>query len=401
MNYKRVKLIKLKIVICAIFLLQFGCKKDDKGKEQTEIPNPMTSKNGWELVKHTPEFHTYTSGIRSLDLVKEHSEGIDILYSTIFNFQDLQFVNVRWRAYHNDEHIVRKVKLTEYSLDYLNRAIPSTLLDVYSKGLGENDLFAMYEQRYEPGGGRLFYKFKYFNVKTIQNSISEFAPNENVSSLFRIGKANPQHPFVSGGYTQQFNESIPIYNSSFAAAPKGKELVMLSVNNTDNLLTISESTNKNVLQKISAQDVLVRPVVIKNIFDLSQFTNSNSQNEVILSKFFSDNNYLYVFLGLNNKKHRFFKINLKNYTLTSDNESMYEQIDLVGIKNIILLEDRPGQLLSMEKDGIYLIANNSKTFVASPSIKVGSTGTTVYYSNGKIWQVLFDENGAYLISKAI
>jgi hypothetical protein len=80
---------------------------------------------------------------------------------------------------------------------------------------------------------------------------------------------------------------------------------------------------------------------------------------------------------------------------------MYELIDLEGFKNIILLNDRPGEILSMEKDGIYHIANNRKTFIASPSVKVGSSGTTVYYSNGKIWQVLFDENGSYLISRTL
>lgn len=395
-----------KVLSLVLLALLFStCKKENSKNEELGIPNPMTSSNGWKLVKHSPEFYTLTLGTRTLDMVKEHNDGIDILYSTVYALQDLKAINVRWRAYHSKDHDVKKVVVTQYSLDYLNRPIASKLLDVYSSGLGENDLFAVNEQKSELSGGRILFDYSYYNVKSLKSSIEAFVPIENTTyNSGGIGSAKKELPFVSNGLLiKQFNSQYPIYNpvaNMLAGAPKGKEIVMFGTG-ANNKIYVFESTDKVVSQVISSKNELVRPVVIKHVWDISQFTQNSTQNDVIVSKFFYDKQYLYIFMGLSNKKHRFFKINLDNYTISSENESMYETIDLDGYKNILLLEDRPGQILSMEKDGIYLIANNTKTFIPSPSIQVGSTGTSVYYSNGKIWQVLFDENGAYLISKTI
>ena len=382
-----------------------ACSKEKKSNKIADVPTPMTDSKGWKLVKHSAEFYTLSAGTKTLDVVKEHSTGIDILYSSIFATADLQKINVRWRAYHDKAHDVKKVLLTGYSLDYLNRPIASTLLNAYSAGMGENELYAVNEQKIEPGGGRLLFDYYYFNVRSFMSTISSISPHEStMNSTGGIGVANPQFPFSTNGLLiKQFNNPVPIYNysaSCLAAAPKGDELVMFGTG-ANNAIVVFESSNKLVSQVISAKNEIVRPTITKTVLDIAKITQASTQNTVIVSKFFSDNQYLYVFLGLQNKKHRFFKISLQDYTVKSENESMYEQIDLEGFKNIILLNDRPGEILSMEKDGIYHIANNRKTFIASPSIKVGSSGTTVYYGNGKIWQVLFDENGSYLISRAI
>lgn len=388
-----------------LLLVLTACYKEKKSGNDPAVPTPMTDSKGWKLVKHSPEFYTLSAGTKTLDLVKEHSNGIDILYSSIFAFQDLQKINVRWRAYHDKAHDVKKVVVTSYSLDYLNRPVASKLLDVYSAGMGENELFAVNEQKIEPGAGRLLFEYYYYNVRSFSSNIGNIAPHESTTnSNGGIGGANPKFPFSNNGLLiKQYNNPTPIYNYSatlLGAAPKGDELLMFG-KGAGNAAVVFESTNKKVTQVISAKNEIVRPTVTRTVVDLSKITQTATQNNVLVSRFFSDNQYLYVFLGLQNKKHRFFRISINDYTVSSLNESMYEQIDLDGFKNIILLNDRPGEILSMEKDGIYHIANNRKTFIASPSIKVGSSGTTVYYSNGKIWQVLFDENGSYLISRAI
>lgn len=394
-----------KALLPFILIAFFSCKKEEKKTETLQISSPIVQSNGWQLEKYSPEFYTLSAGVRTLDLVKEHSNGIDILYSSIFHLQDLQSINVRWRAYHSKDHDVKKVFVTDYSLDYANRPVPSKLLDAYSKGLGEYDLLAVSELGTEPGASRFIYEYNYFNVLSLRNSIFRFKPNEYIIDRSGgIGSADPKVAFANNNIlTQQFNNPIPIYavgNVCLGAASKGKELVMFG-KGVGNELSVYESTNKQISQVISAKNEIVRPVVIKNVFDLSKLTKTDIQNSIVASKFFSDENFLYVFLGLKNKKHRFIKINLSNYTLSSINESLYEKIDLEGYKNLILLNDRPGEMLSMEKDGIYHLAGNTKTIIASAQIKVGSTGTTVYYSNGKIWQVLFDENGSYLISKSL
>ncbi|MDP2176746.1 MAG: hypothetical protein Q8K70_12625 [Bacteroidota bacterium] len=388
-----------------------SCKKEKSNNNALDIPNPMVDKRGWNLVKHSPEFYFLKSSDNinvpiTLDLVKEHDEGIDILYSSIFNFAtEYRKINVRWKAYHNKEHDVKKVEVTGHSIAFLGRVVPSKTLDVYSTGMGESDLFAINEQEIELSS-RTRFEYSYFNVRSSRNNLDEFKPHESTTfSSGGIASANPNHPFSANGFlVKQFKNPTPIYNysiSAFAAAPKGNELVMFGFG-PNNTINIIESTNKLVYQVISSQGVLVRPTVVKNVFDISEITKTTDQNDVVISKFFYDEHFLYVFLGLSNKKHRFLKINLANYTLSSENESMYEQMDLSpGFKNVLMLNDRPGEMLSMEKDGIYHISKGTKTFIPSASVKVGTSGTTAYYSNGKIWQILFDENGAYLINRTI
>lgn len=393
----------------------FSCKKEKTSNNDLDIPNPMVDKKGWNLVKHSTEFFYLKSpDIEipiTLDLVQEHPDGIDILYNSIFNFQfDVRAINTRWRAYHNKDNDVIKVVINErVNQDFLGRPIFSSLVTAYSTGMGNSDLYAItqIDKRANTSTDGPYYQYDYFNVKTFKENInSTWFKFKSTQVQNGIASANPKLPFVCNGMNARvFNNTKNIYFidgfiNIIAAAPKGNQLVMLAIK--DSLLYVLESTNKIFMHSSGSYGEEVNAVIIKNVYNLYEITNNKDQNFIDINKYFYNDQNLFVFLGLRNQKHRLLKIDLNNYTLKSEHESLYEQMDLnPGFKNVLMLNDRPGEMLSMEKDGIYHISKSTKTFIPSPSLKLGTSGTTAYYSNGKIWQILFDEKGAYLINKTL
>jgi hypothetical protein len=401
----------MKIVIKILILLTIisACKKEKQSNKDLDIPNPMTDKKGWNLVKYSPEFYYLKSFFPipiTLDLVKEHADGIDIMYNSVYEL-DGKSVNVRWRAFHNKENDVNKVQVVGIARLDGQTPIMSTLVSSYSRGMGDNDLFAITQIDKRVPNGSPSYEYDYFSVKILKNTLnSTWFKFLSTQTDEGVASANPQQPFVCNGMNARvFNNPKNIYAmgdflSVIAAAPKGNQLVMLAI--ADTLLYVLESSKSVYYHSSGNYGEEVNAVTIKNVFNLNQLTGQKSQNFIDVSKCFFNDQNLYVFLGMRHQKHRLLKIDLNNYTLKSENESLYEKMDLTpGFKNIIMLDDRPGEMLSMEKDGIYHLAGNSKTFIPSPSIKVGSTGTSVYYSAGKVWQVLFDEKGAYLINRKL
>lgn len=391
------------IVLFAILCFS-SCKKEEINNNSIDIPNPMTDKKGWELVKHSPEFEILTAKNQfdvvkiTLELVKEHADGIDILYtSTRKEETSNRKKNIRWRAYHNNDYEVNEV------------VFPEVLISSYSAGLGSGDLYAIaqIDKRANKITDPPYYQYDYLKLRTFQENIhSVWFQFKNTQSTIAIGSANPQNPFVCNGLNARiFKNSKSIYNwggGMFiqAAAPKANQLVMLALG--DSSLYVLESNKNTYMHSSGSYGEEVNPVIIKNVYSFNKVISDKDQNFVEIIRHFYTDQHLYVFLGLRNQEHRLLKIDLNNYTLKSENESLYEKMDLTfGFKNVILLEDRPGEVLSMESDGIYHLAGNKKTFIPSPQIKVGSSGSTVFYSNGKVWQVLFDANGSYLISKTL
>lgn len=405
---------KYNVIFIFICIIVFSCKKE-KTNNALDIPNPMVDKKGWNLVKHSAEFFYIKSPDVevpiTLDLVKEHPEGIDILYNSIFQASsDIKYANVRWRAFNNQDHDVSKVMITQnINRDPIGRPVLSTLVDAYSAGMGSKDLFVItqIDKRANTYTDPAYYQYDFFNASTfkvdINNTWFKFKSTQVQNG---IASANPKLPFVCNGMNARvFNNTKNIYFidgfiNIVAAAPKGNQLVMLAIK--DSLLYVLESTNKIFMHSSGSYGEEVNAVIIKNIYNLHKITKTKDQNFIDITKYYFNDQNLYVFLGLRNQKHRLLKIDLNNYILKSEHESLYEQMDLnPGFKNVLMLNDRPGEMLSMEKDGIYHIAKSTKTFIPSPSVKVGSSGTTAYYSNGKIWQILFDEKGAYLINKTL
>ncbi len=402
----------LTLLLCAILGL-FACKKNSSNSGELEVANPITEKKGWSLVKYSPEFFTYANDpivINKLELVKEHSTGIDILYSSMMEFQrDAQFINVRWRAYSDGLNEVKKVDVTQIaSFDEFNRPILSRLVNAYSAGMGESQLFVLNELplRLQGSSSEFDHTYQHFNAKASRVVLNERKFSLRSTQVLKggIGSANPNAPFVVNGMNswrvgEKLGALATGYAGSLGAAPKGNGLVILALKDT--LVYILETQEKTHMYISGTYSEIVKSAVIKNVYNLNALTKSGIGEYFSTSRFMFNQEYLFVFIGMTNGHHRYFKINLNTYQLKSDNEDLYEQIKLDGIKNIILPEDRPGEVIAMEMDGIYHLSGSTKTPIPSVSVLAGTSGTTVNYSNGKIWQILFDKNGSYLINRAL
>lgn len=404
---------RISMLMLLAFLGFLSCKKNTSTPGEIEVANPITDKKGWKLVKYAPEFYTYANDplvINKLELVKEHSNGIDILYSSILEFQrDAQFINVRWRAHADGLNEVKKVAITEIaSFDQFNRPILSRLVNAFSAGMGESQLFVMNELPILRNGSstEFDHTYQHFNAKSTKVVLNEKKMTLSSTQITKggLGTADPAYPFVINGMNswkagENFGALANGFASSLGAAPKGNELVILAAK--DSLLYVLETQKNTYTYTSGTYSENVKSVVVKNVYNLNALTKSSPNNYLTFARFCFNPDNLFVFAGMSNGHNRYFKINLNTYQLSSENEGLYEQVKLDGIKNLILPEDRPGEVIAMEMDGIYHFKGNTKIPVPSVSVQTGTMGTTVNYSNGKLWQVLFDKNGSYLISKAL
>lgn len=400
------------ICLIAGMLALSACSKN-KDQKPEEDKGPMTVPNGWELFRKSKTFHVYSNAVNTFELIEQHSDGFDIVYSSVFNFQqELNIHDVRWRTYNDGKEKVEKVVLHEIAaFDGLGRAILSVPLDLHSEGMGENSLYALgeYDSRSNVVSEPYFYRYDFFNVKPVKRSLKTFKFGfKNTQSARGLASADPVMPFACNGMNARIlNNAQNIYRigdyvNIIAAALKGDQLVCLAIR--DSLLYVLESDPSQFTHSSGSYSETVNAVVIKNIYLLSDITGTQIQNFVDVWRSYSDGNYLNVFLGMRNGKHRYLRISLGNYSLSSINESLYEQIspDPLTLRDVVMLNDRNGELLSFESDGIYHLKANSKNFIASPEIKAGTViSKNLRYFNGYLWHLMFDSDGAYLIRKAI
>jgi hypothetical protein len=402
--------------ILIILLLFAGFLQGCKDKEPTpdsKNNSPITENNGWELVAHTPDAAIYSNGYTLFQEVGEHPDGLDITYSTIFDSDPdkVQHKSSRWRCKKDGSKIsfIDVGLLKTYTLG-INTYF-ANLLDVQSMGMGDQDLYAINENNVaaDINQGGIQMNYDYFRVvpNFAQGMISNFRFNfKSSQTVAGIGRINQNNAFVCNGKNARFtNQNTNIFDmdemtQALGAAPKGGNLVRLGVR--DSLLYVFESKSALISHSSGTYSENVFAVVVKNVYKISAFTGTTTQNFIELSRFFVHGNDLYVFVGMRNGKHRMLKLNLENYTLSSINPGLYEQMNLIDYKDVILLDDRPGDLLSLEKDGIHLLSGNTKTAISTPQIKVGTfISRNWLYKNGKIWHLLFDKNGSYLINKPI
>jgi len=389
-----------------------GCKDKDETPD-TQKNSPMTENNGWNLVAHTPDVAIFSNGYTLFHEVEEHPGGLDLVYSAIFDADpdEVRHRSSRWRSKQDGSKIsFSEVALLKTFTVGVNTYF-ANLLDVQSMGMGDQDLYAINENNVasDINQGGIQMNYDYFRVVPgfVPGVISNFRFNfKSTQTASGIGRINNKNAFVCNGKNARIiNQNTNIYDmdemtQALGAATKGFNLVRLGVR--DSLLYVFESKSSLISHSSGSYSENVFAVVVKNVYKISAITGTTVQNFIDLSRFFVHGNDLYVFVGLRNGKHRMLKLNLDNYTLSSMNPALYEKMNLMEYKDVILLDDRPGDLLSLEKDGIHLLSGNTKTAISTPQIKAGTfISRNWLYKNGKIWHLLFDETGSYLINKPI
>lgn len=392
-----------------LLIVSISCNKE-KGEKKTNIDNgPMQQSNGWVVEKKVDEYRilvTLTSRI-DLQLVKQHNDGIQVLYESIYNdASNSNVLAMRWRAFNNEPHKVEKVYINNFIIKNGLVINTTNLINAYSKDLTENGLFAIVEEENQLSSGST-YSYDYFNAKAaIKTNIKELTFNFlSTQKPIGVGSANPKFPFIANGLNARIlNNNLNIFNAStrdmtLAAAPKGDQLVMFNV--LGSKIYINESSRKTINHSSGSTAETAHSIITKNIFDFSKFTGTSEGNDVITYHSYFDENSLYVFLTLSNGKHRYFELNLNNYTLKTLNGSNFENIDFQNNHIILMSEGEPGNMIFISKAGILHYKNGVKVSIPTPMIDEGTNISNWYYSDGKIWQLLFSPYTCYLISKKI
>ncbi len=394
-----------------------SCKKENKTSGSED--NPFQAANGWKVEKSVNEYSIITNGEPiKLNLVKEHTDGIDVSYSSLFKiYPELRIKDMRWRAFHSGSSKVEEVNLIELVYSGTGTDILSSLIDMHSKDLTDDGLFAITQKEVkdnynisDPDRNR----YEYFNVKKKivgQNPSrinSAFFQFKSTQSSMGVGIANPLFPMVANGLNGRlFNNSLNYYSVNpiglcVGIAHKNNQNISMCLNGST--IFITQSTNTIFTHSSGSTYENLNTVVVKSTYPISQFTGTDVNNVLLDSRFFLNNNRLYVFAQFQNNTCRYFEVNLDNYTVKALNGSAYDNLIKMPFKSQYLLympNDRIGEMIYADKNGISINRNGSITSISSPQIKQETSVSSLYYSNNKIWQLLFDANKCYLISKSL
>lgn len=401
------KLSVFKTMPLVVFVILFNsCKKE---KPQTsESLGPIKNLASWELAAKSTNYRIYSNGVTRLHEVREHSSGIDVAYSSVFQFQfELDYIGKRWRAYKGGNELHEDVVLHEIAnKDPLGRPILSNVIDVYSKGMGNSDLLVLgsYDVRGHTETDPAYNEYKYFEAKKEKSLLFTF-PFRFKSTQVPIGygSINSSDVTVCNGLNfRSMNNALNHYNfdgiNFVTAAKKNNQYVLLGF--SDTMIYICETNSHTFVHSSGSYSENLQGVVVKNMFNLYKITGSRTEN--FIDQFFVSINgdKINLFIKMRNMKHRYLSFDIDDFTMKTYASTYFEQIANPLYNNgYVLMTDQPGELVSVESSGVYKVSALGRQTIAMPEVEAGTIQSNYIYRDGKLWNIVFGSDASYLIFK--